>query len=328
MTTRRQIITLLGSAAAAWPVAAWGQQPAMPVIGFLYSYSLDPFGRRLLAAFREGLKETGYEEGRNVAIEYRVAEYRYDRLVELAAELVRRRVTVICAAGNPSGPVAKSATAAIPIVFATGDDPVKIGLVSSLNRPAGNLTGVSTLNAEVGPKRLQLLRELVPTADAMAFLVNPSSPGADILSREMPEAARTLGLRLHILHASSERDFDAVFASLARLGAGALLIGPDPFFNSRIEQLAELALRQAVPTTYQYREFAAAGGLMSYGGSITSGYRLMGVYTGRILKGEKPADLPVQQSTKVELIINLKTAKALGLTVPLTLLGRADEVIE
>ena len=325
---RREFITLLGGAAASWPIAARAQQPAMPVIGFLSGESPDLFAY-LARAFREGLKGTGYVEGEDVAIEYRWADGQYDRLPALVADLIRRQVNVIAA--NSPAPVlaAKAATTTIPIVFATGYDPVATGLVASLARPGGNLTGVTSLTAEVGPKRLELLHEVVPTATAIAVLVNPAAGLlAETISRDLHAAARTLGLRLHVLHASAARDFDTVFATLGQLRVGGLVIGSDPFFNSQTEQLAALAIRHAVPTIYQYREFAAAGGLMSYGGSLTDMYRQVGVYTGRILKGEKPADLPVQQSTKVELFINFKTAKALSLTVPLPLLARADEVIE
>jgi putative tryptophan/tyrosine transport system substrate-binding protein len=248
-------------------------------------------------------------------------------LPTLAADLVRRQVMVITA-NTQAAPVAKAATATIPIVFLSASDPVRVGLVASLNRPGGNLTGVGILAGELGPKRLELLRELVPTAAVVALLINPTSPTAEVQSRDMQAAARSLGLQLHVLHASTERDFDTAFASLAQLRAGGLVIGADAFFVSRIEQLAALALRHAVPAIYQFRAFAAAGGLMSYGENLADAYRLAGVYTGRILKGEKPADLPIQQSTKVELIISLKTATALGLTVPLPLSGRADELIE
>jgi putative tryptophan/tyrosine transport system substrate-binding protein len=322
---RREFIGLLG-AAGAWPLAARAQQPAMPVIGFLGTDAPDLRARRL-GAFRNGLSEAGYDDGRNVTIEFRWAEGQYDRLASLAADLVQRRVSVIVVNG-PAAMAAKAATTTIPIVFVVGFDPVKLGLVASLSRPGGNLTGVSLLNAELAPKRLALLHELVPTATIIALLVNPGNPNAESLSQDTQAAARTLGLELHVLHASSERDFDAAFAALVRLGAGALVIGTDGFFVGQRERLAALTVRHAVPAIFQSREFAEAGGLMSYAGSETDANRLMGVYTGRILKGEKPADLPVQQSTKVELIINLKTAKALGLTVPLIIQMTADEVIE
>jgi len=326
---RREFITLLGGAAAAWPLAARGQQPAVPVVGVLSAEWPDSFADRL-RAFRQGLSETGYVEGRNVAIEYRWAEGRNDRLPSLAAELVRRQVTVIAALGStPAALVAKAASTTIPIVFYLGADPVEVGLVASLSRPGGNLTGVVTLNVEVGAKRLELLHEMVPTATIVALLVNPRNPTlAEALTRDSQAAARTPGLNLHVLHASSEREFDTAFASLVQLRAGALVIGADALFNSLSEQIAALTVRHAVPAIYQFREFTAAGGLMSYGSTVADTYRPLGVYTGRILKGEKPADLPVQQATRVELIINMKTAKALGLTVPLPLLGRADEVIE
>jgi putative ABC transport system substrate-binding protein len=319
---RREFITLLGGAAA-WPRVARAQQPAMPVIGFLGGGS-----PQLGAAFRQGLGETGYVEGRNVTIEYRGAENQFDRLPALAADLVRRQVTVIYASSTRPSLAAKAATTTIPIVFYTGTDPVQSGLVASLNRPGGNLTGVSGLVVEVGPKRLEMLHEAVPTATLIGLLLNPTCPFVETESRDQQAAARILGLRLHVLYASAERDFDAAFETLVQVQAGGLVIGGDAFFTSRSEQLAALALRYAVPTIYQYREFAAAGGLMSYGGSGTETGRLAGMYTGRILKGDKPADLPVQRGTKVELVINMKTAKALGLTFPLTLLGRADEVIE
>jgi putative tryptophan/tyrosine transport system substrate-binding protein len=322
---RRDFIVGLGSAAAL-PLTARAQQKPVPVVGYLSAGSPEVLATRL-RAFHQGLSELGYVEGRNVAIEYRWAGEQYDRLPAMAADLVRRQVAVIAADG-PAIPQANVATSTIPIVFWTAIDPVASGLAASLNRPGGNLTGVTSLGAEVGPKRLELLREIVPTATIAAVLVNPTNPLAEALSRNLQAAAGTLGLQLHVLHASSERDFDAAFATLVELRAGGLVITPDLFFASRTEQLAALALRHAVPAIFQYREFAAAGGLMSYGGSMTDAVRLAGVYTGRILKGEKPSDLPVQQVTRVELIINMKTARALGLTFPLTLLGRADEVIE
>jgi len=324
---RRDFIKVIAGSAIAAPLTARAQQPAMPVVGFLNTRApgADP---HLLAAFRRGLKETGYIEGQNVAIEYRWAYNQYDRLPALAADLVRRQVTVIAAIGSPSAPAAKATTTTIPIVFIIGFNPVEVGLVASLARPGGNLTGVTVLGVELGSKRLELLHELIPTANIVAALVNPNTPAVETQSTDLQTAAGTLGLKLHVLHASTERDLDAVFATLLQLRAGGLVVGNDPFFTTRSEQLAALALRHSMPAIFQYREFAAAGGLMSYGGNLTDNYRLTGVYTGRILKGEKPADLPVMQSTKVELIINLKTAKTLGITVPLPLSGRADELIE
>jgi putative tryptophan/tyrosine transport system substrate-binding protein len=323
---RREFVVALGSAAA-WPLAASAQQPAMPVVGFLGTRASgdDP---QLLMEFRQGLKEAGYVEGQNVAMEYRFAENQYDRLPALAADLVQRQVAVIVANGR-AAQAAKEATATIPIAFVAGFDPVEVGLVASMNRPGGNITGVSILDVGLGPKRLQLLHDLVPTAKVIAVLVNPTDPTrAATTSQELQAAAGTLGLQLHVLHASTDRDFDTVFASLIELRVGGLVIGGEPFFNSRSEQLGALTLRHAVPAIYQLREFATAGGLVSYGASLTDAYRLVGVYTGQILKGAKAADLPVQQATKVELIINLKTAKALGITVPNSLSGRADQVIE
>ena len=321
---RREFITLIGGAAA-WPVVGMAQQ-TMPVVGFLNGASAWEYAH-LAAAFREGLSEIGYVEGRNVLIEYRWAEGHYDRLPTMAADLVRRQVGVI-AANGPAAVAAKAATTTIPIVFTTTGDPVELGLVTNLNRPGGNLTGVTSLGVEVGPKRLEFLHELAPKAITVALLVNPTSPLAKTQSTEMQAAASTLGLRLHILNADNERDFGPVFATLVQLRAGALVITADPFFTSRSDQLATLALRHEVPAIYQYREFAVAGGLISYGGSIKNIYRQAGVYTGRILKGAKVFDLPVMQGTKIEMYINLKTAKALGITVPPTLLARADEVIE
>jgi putative ABC transport system substrate-binding protein len=323
---RRKFITLLGAAAAAWPPIARSQQP-VPVIGFLNSASPDGYAP-MVAAFRKGLSYTGYVEGQNVVIEYRWADDQYDRLPALVADLVRRQVTVIAATSTPAALAAKPATRTIPIVFEMGGDPIQTGLVESLSRPGGNITGTAHLNVELAPKRLELLHELVPTTNIAALLVNPTNPNAETVSKEVQEAALSLGIQLQVLQASNDRDFDAVFTTLLKLRAGALAIATDPFFTSRVEQLGALSLHHAMPTIYQYRQFVAAGGLVSYGGSITDSYYKAGVYTGRILKGAKPADLPVQQSTKVELVINLKTAKALGLTVPLSLLGRADEVIE
>jgi putative tryptophan/tyrosine transport system substrate-binding protein len=325
---RRQFITLLGGAAAAWPLAARAQQPAMPAIGFLDSKSSDD-SAHMVAAFRRGLNESTFIEGQNVTIEFRWAQNQYDQLPVLAADLVRRRVDVIAATGGPAALAAKAASATIPIVFRVAADPIAAGLVASLSRPGGNVTGVTSLNLEVGSKRLEFLHELVPTATIMAALVNPTNPtNAEILSRDLQATARLLGLQLHLLHASSDADIDAVFATLTELRAAGLVIGTDALFTSRDEKLAALGLRYRIPTIYQWREFVAAGGLVSYGGSFADSYRLAGVYTGRILKGEKPAELPVQQATKLELFINLKTAKALGITVPPTLLALADEVIE
>ena len=325
--TRRQFITLLGGAAA-WPLVARGQQAAMPVVGFLNSASPDGYVP-MVAAFRQGLKEAGYVDGQTATIEYLWAENHYDRLPALAAELVQQKVTVIAATTTPAALAAKAATSTVPIVFTTGSDPIKLGLVASLSRPGGNVTGSTQLSVEVGPKRLELARELFPGATTFALLVNPTNPVAAAVSKDLEAVANTLGVRLHVLHASTEADFEAAFATAAQLRAAARVIStPDPLFGSHAAQLGALALRHRVPAIYFQREFAAAGGLMSYGGSITETYRLAGLYAGRILKGEKPADLPVVQSAKVELILNLKTTRALGIRVPLPLSGRADEVIE
>jgi putative ABC transport system substrate-binding protein len=326
---RRQFISLLSSLAAAWPLIARAQQPAMPVIGLLGGASPELDADRL-RAFRQGLSEAGYDEGRNVAIEYRWAGGQYDRLPPLAADLVRRQVAVISAlGGTPSALAAKSATTTIPIVFAVGSDPVSLGLVASLSKPGGNVTGVTQLAVAIGSKRLELLHEIIPKATVVALLVNPTNPPlAETLSRDAQAAGRTLGLQIHVLQASTEGEIDEAFATMVQLQCGGLVVGPDSFFISRSEQLAALALRHAVPAIYQYREFTAAGGLVSYGASLADFYRLAGIYTGRILKGEKPADMPVEQAPKVELIINLETAHKLGVTIPPSILLRADEVIE
>jgi len=327
---RRKFIALAGAAAASnfWPLGARAQQPAMPVIGYLGAQSPAAFASRV-AAFRQGLGETGYAEGRNVAIEFRWAEGRHDRLPDLAADLVARQVTVIVAPGGaPAALAAKSVTTSIPIVFEMGADPIAIGLVASLARPGGNLTGISSLNVEVTPKRLEILHEAIPTGAVVAVLLNPTSPTADSQFKQLQEAARTLALRLHVLHASTEGDFDKVFATLLQLRPKGLVVASDTFFATHSEQLAALTARHAMPAIHQSRDFALAGGLMSYGGSFVESHRQAGVYTGRILKGDKPAGLPVQQVTKVELLINLKAAKALGVTFPLALSGRADQVIE
>jgi putative ABC transport system substrate-binding protein len=324
---RREFITLLGGAAA-WPIAASAQQSAIPVIGYLGAQSPAAFASRV-AAFRQGLAETGYAEGRNVAIEFRWAEGRHDRLPDLAADLVARQVAVIVAPGGaPAAIAAKSATTRIPIVFEMGADPIAMGLVASLNRPGGNLTGVSSLNVEVTPKRLEILHEAIPTGAVVAVLLNPTSPTADSQLKQLQDAARTLALQLYVLHASAEGDFDKAFATLLQLRPKGLVVASDTFFATHSEQLAALTARHAVPAIHQSRDFALAGGLMSYGGSFVESHRQAGVYTGRVLKGDKPADLPVQQVTKVELLINLKTAKTLGVTFPLALSGRADQVIE
>jgi ABC-type uncharacterized transport system substrate-binding protein len=324
---RRKFLATLGGATA-WPLAARAQQPAMPVIGYLGAQSPAAFASRV-AAFRQGLSETGYAEGRNVAIEFRWAEGRHDRLSGLAADLVARHVAVIVAPGGaPAAIAAKSATTSIPIVFEMGADPIAMGLVASLNRPGGNLTGVSSLNVEVTPKRLEILHEAIPMGAVVAVLLNPTSPTADSQLKQLQEAARTLALQLHVLHASTEGDLDKVFATLLQLRPKGLVVASDTFFATHSEQLAALTVRHAVPAIHQSRDFPLAGGLMSYGGSFVESHRQAGVYTGRILKGDKPADLPVQQVTKVELLINLKTAKTLGVTFPLALFGRADQVIE
>jgi putative ABC transport system substrate-binding protein len=331
MIGRREFITLIGGATATWPLAARAQPSAMPVIGYLTPYSPDTVAAATrLDAFRQGLNETGFVEGRNVVIEYRWAEGQYDRLPAMAADLVRRRVAVIVAAGgNPPALAAKAVTTTIPIVFQTGDDPVTSGLVVSLSRPGGNLTGAAVLVVQLGPKRMQILHELVPNATVIAVLINPTNRfAAEVLMREAQAAARTLGVQAQIVRASTDHEIELAFANLVPMQAGGLVSGADMFFNDRSEELAALAARHGIPTIFPTREYVEAGGLVSYGPRLDEGIRLLGTYAGRILKGEKPADLPVQQVTKVELVINLKTAKALGVTVPLTLRGRADEVIE
>jgi len=323
---RRELLILSGSAIA-FPLPTRAQQKTMPVIGVLSGASPGP-SAPFVAAFRQGLGETGYVEGQNVALELRYAEGHYDRLPAMAADLVGRKVDVIAAAGLPSARAAKTATSTMPIVFASGDDPVAAGLVASLARPGGNLTGVSILNVELNPKRLELVFELAPQAKVVAMLVNPDNPQTERGMRDVQEAARAMGVPLEILKASSESEINATFDSLAQLKAGSLVIANDPFFFNRREQLLALAARYAVPAIYAWPEFAASGGLIAYGTSLTGVYRQVGVYTGKILRGAKPADLPVEQPTKFELVINLKTAKALGLTVPQSLLAGADEVIE
>jgi putative tryptophan/tyrosine transport system substrate-binding protein len=323
---RREFIAVIAGAAVTWPRMACAQQ-TMPVIGFLNVASPEGY-TPYVAAFRDGLKESGYIEGQNVAIEFRWADGHYERLPDMAADLAQRQISVIVA-NTPANLAAKKATDTIPVVFTTASDPVQIGLVSNLSRPGGNVTGVSQLNAALGPKRLELAHELMPAATLIALLVNTSDPArAKRLVEEVQAAAVHLGLQLHILRAGTEAEIEAAFAGFAQLKAGALVIGADAFYNAKSRLLAELSLRYAVPAIYEYSEFTNAGGLMSYGGNIKESYRWAGIYAGRILKGAKPADLPVQQSTTVELIVNLKTAKALGVTVPLSLLGRADVVIE
>jgi putative tryptophan/tyrosine transport system substrate-binding protein len=328
MIARRAFITLLGGAAA-WPLAVRAQQPAMPVVGWLSSGSRGTDDASRLPPFRLGLNQTGYTEGRNVAVEYRRAEDQIERLPALAADLVGRQVSLILAAGRPdSALAAKSVTTSVPIVFSNAADPVQLGLVASLNRPGGNVTGVTTVSAELEAKRLGLLRELVPAATSIAVLVNPTRPGVDVQLAQAQQAARVLGLPLHILQASSERDLDAVFVTLVQLRAGALMITADGLFADHLDQIATLARRYSVPAMFQFREFAAAGGLISYGPGFGESYHQAGILAGRILRGEKPADLPVMQPTKFEMVINMRTARALGIEVPSSMQLLADEVIE
>src|SRR5215831_4636147 len=324
---RRFLATLLGGAAAAWPLAARAQQPAMPVIGFLNGASPEGYAP-YVAAFRQGLKEAGYVDGQNATIEYRWAEGHYDRLPALAADLIQRKVTVIAATSSPAARAAKMATSTVPIVFTTGDDPIKLGLVASLNRPGANVTGVSNLLVELGSKQLGLLRELAPGTTAIAVLMNPNFPGTESQLGNVEAAARMLGLQLIVLRAGTDREIDTAFATMAQQGGGALVVGADPFFLERRDHIVALAARHAIPAIYWTREFAVAGGLMSYGTDFADSYRQAGVYTGRIVRGEKPADLPVQQSTKFEFVINFRTAKVLGLAVPNAMQLLADEVIE
>lgn len=324
---RRREFILVGGAAAAWPLVARAQKKAMPVIGYLNTGSPET-NPPLLAAFRQGLNEAGYVEGQNLAMEYRWAEGHYDRLPGLAADLVDRRVDLIIAGSPPSALAAKTATSTIPIVFRGGADPVGDGLVASLARPLGNLTGVGFGGADLTAKRLELLSELVPQPGMIALLVNPNGSNAERIIQDVQDAARTKGLQLHVLKAGSESEIDTVFASLVQLHAGALVVSADPFLSNRRGQLVALASRYAVPAIYAWREFVASGGLISYGPSLTAAFHLIGIYAGKILKGAKPSDLPVQQPSKFELVINIKTAKSLGLTVPPTLLAQADDVIE
>ena len=324
---RREFITLLGGAATAWPLAARAQQPAMPVIGFLNSTSPDEYAP-FLAAFRRGLKEAGTIEGQNATIEYLWAEGQYDRLPALAADLIHRKVTVIAATSTPAAQAAKAATATIPIVFTTADDPIKLGFVASLNRPGGNMTGVANLLVALGSKQLGLLRELAPGTSAIVALMNPNFQGTETQLRDVEATARSLGLQFMVLRAATEPEIDNAFASVAQLAGAALIVGADPFFIAHRDHIVALAARYAIPAIYSVRDFAVAGGIMSYGTDVADAYRQAGIYTARIVRGEKPVDLPVQQSTKFEFVINLKAARALGLTLSPSLLARADEVIE
>ena len=323
---RREFITLLGGAAA-WPLAALAQQHPLPVIGFLNGGAPESFAA-MLSAFLQGLREAGYVDGQNVTIEYRWANGQYDRLSALADDLVRRQVSVIAATSTPANLVAKGATSTIPIVFTTGGDSVQLGLVSSLSRPGGNVTGATQMTGEVAPKRIELAHDLFPQATTFGLLVNPTNPLTETVKKDSQAAALKLGLQLNVVHASTDVELDDAFKAFREMHLGALVIGTDAFFNNRLEQLAALAVRNSVPAVYEYHQFVVGGGLASYGGSILDSYRLAGGYVGRILRGEKPADLPVQQASKIELLINLKTAKALAITVPPSVLNRADEVIE
>ena len=324
---RREVITLIGGAAS-WPIAARAQQAAMPVIGFMHTASADQF-THLVSAFRTGLKEVGYIEGQNVVIEYRWAEGQYDRLPKFAADLVARQVSVLAATGgDQSGLAAKATNTTIPIVFEVGGDPVQLGLVASLNRPGGNLTGTTLLSAELAPKRLELLHDLVPKAINVALLVNPTSPDADAQAKELQAVAPAVGMQVQVFQAGNDSDLDDAFAAMAERNANALVLQADPFFTNRRDRLVSLANRHAIPAMYPFREFATAGGLMTYGADIAEVFRETGVYTGRILRGQSPADLPVLQPTKFDLVLNLKAAKALGITVPLTLQMTANDVIE
>src|SRR4029077_11734599 len=324
---RRDFIKILAASAASLPLTARAQQAAMPLIGFFNSGSPDRLAP-MVSAFLEGLKEAGYVAVRNVAIEYRWANGHYDRLPALVGELVGHRVSVIAATSTPANLVAKSLTTSIPIVFTTGGDPVQLGLVASLSPPGGNVTGVTQMTGEVAPKRVELAHELVPQATAFGMLINPTNPLSDNVKRDSQAAALKLGIQLNILHASTDAELDKAFTAFREMRVGALVIGTDAFFNNRLEQLAALAIRNSLPVVYEYHQFVAAGGLVSYGGSIIDSYRLAGGYVGRVLKGENPADLPVQQASKIELLLNLKTAKILGITVPQSIQNRADEVIE
>jgi putative tryptophan/tyrosine transport system substrate-binding protein len=324
---RREFIKVIGGGVAAWPLAARAQQSTMPVVGFVNIGSAEGYAPQV-SAFLKGLTEAGYVDGQNVAIEYRWANGQYDRLAALVDDLVRRRVSVIAATSTPANLVAKAATTTIPIVFTTGGDPVQLGLVASLGRPGGNVTGVTNVTVEVAPKRLELANELVPQASVFGLLINPENPLAENVKRDSQAAALKLGLQLNVQHATTDAELDRAFTAFREMQVGAVVIGTDGFFNDHVEHLAALAIRNSVPAVYQYHQFVAAGGLASYGGSILDSYRLAGGYVGRILKGEKPADLPVQQASKIELLLNLKTAKTLGITVPQSLQNRADEVIE